>query len=184
MILMVYILTLIGTIALIFFSVDWTIELYKWQSRIHIGRWTDRKAWQQAVEKKARQWLYKSPTVQITDQDRLVLWDMLKGNYRSTTIQSWQDAGLLLSLPEQDAQEYVKRHPSLFIKENWQIDQSLLAYVLKKKDALYMETEKEIKELINKLNRLYLIGKHYLTFALSIPSDWFVPFYTNAISVI
>ena len=49
MILMVYILTLIGTIALIFFSVDWTIELYKWQSRIHIGRWTDRKAWQQAV---------------------------------------------------------------------------------------------------------------------------------------
>ena len=110
MILMVYILTLIGTIALIFFSVDWTIELYKWQSRIHIGRWTDRKAWQQAVEKKARQWLYKSPTVQITDQDRLVLWDMLKGNYRSTTIQSWQDAGLLLSLPEQDAQEYVKRH--------------------------------------------------------------------------
>jgi hypothetical protein len=76
MILMVYILTLIGTIALIFFSVDWTIELYKWQSRIHIGRWTDRKAWQQAVEKKARQWLYKSPTVQITDQDRLVLWDM------------------------------------------------------------------------------------------------------------
>lgn len=146
MILMVYILTLIGTIALIFFSVDWTIELYKWQSRIHIGRWTDRKAWQQTVEKKARQWLYKSPTVQITDQDRLVLWDMLKGNYRSTTIQSWQDAGLLLSLPEQDAQECVKRHPSLFIKENWQIDQSLLAYVLKKKDALYMETEKEIKE--------------------------------------
>ena len=71
MILMVYILTLIGTIALIFFSVDWTIELYKWQSRIHIGRWTDRKAWQQAVEKKARQWLYKSPTVQITDQDPL-----------------------------------------------------------------------------------------------------------------
>lgn len=69
-----------------------------------------------------------------------------KRNYRSTTIQSWQDAGLLLSLPEQDAQEYVKRHPSLFIKENWQIDQSLLAYVLKKKDALYMETEKEIKE--------------------------------------
>lgn len=52
MILMVYILTLIGTIALIFFSVDWTIELYKWQSRIHIGRWTDRKAWQQAVEKR------------------------------------------------------------------------------------------------------------------------------------
>lgn len=98
MILMVYILTLIGTIALIFFSVDWTIELYKWQSRIHIGRWTDRKAWQQAVEK-GTPMAIQSPTVQITDQDRLVLWDMLKGNYRSTTIQSWQDAGLLYPCP-------------------------------------------------------------------------------------
>ena len=44
MILMVYILTLIGTIALIFFSVDWTIELYKWQSRIHIGKKLEGKA--------------------------------------------------------------------------------------------------------------------------------------------
>lgn len=187
MILMVYILTLIGTIALIFFSVDWTIELYKWQSRIHIGRWTDRKAWQQAVEKKARQWLYKSPTVQITDQDQLILWDMLKGNYRSTTIQSWQDAGLLLSLPEQDAQEYVKRHPSLFIKENWQIDQSLLAYVLKKKDALYMETEKEIKEHFIS----YQQTEQTIPYRKTLPHIRFVdtiglvcPFYTNAISVI
>ena len=132
MILMVYILTLIGTIALIFFSVDWTIELYK-MAKSH-PHWVDgqtAKHGSKLLKKRARQWLYKSPTVQITDQDRLVLWDMLKGNYRSTTIQSWQDAGLLLSLPEQDAQEYVKRHPSLFIKENWQIDQSLLAYVLK-----------------------------------------------------
>ena len=132
MILMVYILTLIGTIALIFFSVDWTIELYKWQSRIHIGRWTDRKAWQQAVEKKARQWLYKSPTVQITDQDRLVLWDMLKGNYRSTTIQSWQDAGLLLSLPEQDAQ--VCQTPPLAIHKRKLADRPIAIGVCLKKE--------------------------------------------------
>ena len=134
MTLLIYLLALIGAIAFMFFSVDWGIGLYKWQSRIHIGRWTDRKVWQQAVEKKARQWLHQSPTVQKTEQDRLVLWDMLRGNYRSSTIQSWQDAGLLLALSEQDAQAYAKRHSSLFAKETWQVDQSLLAYALKKKE--------------------------------------------------
>lgn len=146
MTLLIYLLALIGAIAFMFFSVDWGIGLYKWQSRIHIGRWTDRKVWQQAVEKKARQWLHQSPTVQKTEQDRLVLWDMLRGNYRSSTIQSWQDAGLLLALSEQDAQAYAKRHSSLFAKETWQVDQSLLAYALKKKNALSIDTEKEITE--------------------------------------
>lgn len=146
MILLICILAIIGIISLAFFSIDWIINLYRWQSRIHIGKWTDRQEWQLAVEKKTRQWLHKSPTVQITDQNRLLLWDILKGNYRSSIIQSWQDAGLLLALPQQEAQEYVKTHPSLFVKDTWQVDQSLLAYVLKKKDALPLETEEEIKE--------------------------------------
>lgn len=92
-----------------------------------------------------------------------------------------------LSLPEQDAQEYVKRHPSLFIKENWQIDQSLLAYVLKKKDALYMETEKEIKEHFIS----YQQTEQTIPYRKTLPHIRFVdtiglvcPFYTNAISVI
>lgn len=145
MILMVYILTLIGTIALIFFSVDWTIELYKWQSRIHIGRWTDRKAWQQAVEKGTPMAIQKPYRTDYGSRSVSPL------GYAKRELSFHHHTKLAgcrtpLSLPEQDAQEYVKRHPSLFIKENWQIDQSLLAYVLKKKDALYMETEKEIKE--------------------------------------
>ncbi len=146
MTLLIYILALMGVIAIVFFSVDAAIGLYTWQSRIHIGRWTDRKVWQQAVEKKARQWLHKSPTVRITDQSRWVLWDMLRGNYRSTTIQSWQDAGLLLALTEQDAQEYVGHHPSFLAKDTWQVDQSLLAYALKKKNVLPADVEQSVKE--------------------------------------
>lgn len=98
MILMVYILTLIGTIALIFFSVDWTIELYKWQSRIHIGRWTDRKAWQQAVEKGTPMAIQKPYRTDYGSRSVSPL-GYAKGNYRSTTIQSWQDAGLLYPCP-------------------------------------------------------------------------------------
>ena len=116
MILMVYILTIAGTIALIFFSVDWTIELYKWQSRIH-GRWTDRKSMAQAVEKRHANGYTKALPVQITDQDRLVLWDMLKelSFHHHTKLAGCRTP---LSLPEQGRpKEYVKRHPSLFIKK-------------------------------------------------------------------
>lgn len=140
-----YLSALMGIIAFLFFSTDWIISLSLWQRRVHIGRWTDRKKWQEAVEEKARQWLHKSPTVQITDQNRLVLWDILTGNYRSHTIQSWQDAGLLFALSEQDAQEYIKLHPHLFDEENIEIDMFLLAYILKIKKALPIEVELRLK---------------------------------------
>ena len=110
MILMVYILTLIGTIALIFFSVDWTIELYKWQSRIHIGRWTDRKACSKLLKKGTPMAIQKPYRTDYGSRSVSPLgYAKRELSFHHHT--KLQDAGLLLSLPEQDAQEYVKRPP-------------------------------------------------------------------------
>lgn len=91
-------LAVFGGIALCFFAVDWFVAFNQWQSRIHIGCWGDMETWQKAIEGKARKWLCHTPTVKVKDQDRLVLWDMIRGKYRSETIQSWQKAGLLMGL--------------------------------------------------------------------------------------
>ena len=182
MILMVYILTLIGTIALIFFSVDWTIELYKWQSRIHIGRWTDRKAWQQTVEKKARQWLYKSPDYGSRSVSPLGYAKRELSFHHHTKLAGCRTPFILA----RTGRPRVCQTPPLAIHKRKLADRPIAIGVCLKKErcTLYEKRLKNTLYLINKLNRLYLIGKHYLTFALSIPSDWFVPFYTNAISVI
>lgn len=152
MIIVSTILAIIGILAILFITTDGIIAFNEWQQRIHIGRWSNRKNWQKAIEKKAKEWLYHSPTVSIKDQSRLLLWDILQGNYRSSTIQSWQDAGLLLGLNNEEvATSYVKRHPNLF-NSNMQCDVALLAYALKKQGVLSTEYETIVKSLFQTYN--------------------------------
>lgn len=139
------ILVIFLSVALAFLLVDAWINLSEWQSRIHIGRWTDCQEWQQALEKKAWQWLKKSPTVRTSNNNRLLLWDMLTGKYRNKTVQSWQDAGLLLGLGKDACEKYVATHPYLF-KQEFEIDQTLLAFVLAKHNCL---TESQRQFVVN-----------------------------------
>ncbi|MFR0850436.1 hypothetical protein [Akkermansia sp.] len=69
-----------------------------WTGRIRIGRWRDRRAWQDALARKAAAWLKRMPAVPKKDQGRLVLWDMLRGAYADAAIQGWQLGGLSLGL--------------------------------------------------------------------------------------
>lgn len=132
---MIIILSFLLLIVILFLGIDLYINLNEWQSRIHIGRWSDRQEWQQAVEKKAWQWLKKSPSVRTSNNTRLLLWDMLLGKYRNNTVQSWQDAGLLLGLGKDACEQYASAHPDLF-KQGFETDQALLAFALAKHDCL------------------------------------------------
>lgn len=129
-------------IALAFLLVDTWINLSEWLCRIHIGRWSDQKQWQQAVEKRAWLWIRKSPSVRTSNNTRLLLWDMLTGKYRNETVQSWQDAGLLLGLGEEACCQYTAIHPYLF-KDGFDADHALLAFALAKHGCL-AEDQKQI----------------------------------------
>lgn len=119
-----------------FVLVDVYVYLQEWQSRIHIGRWKDRREWQQALERTSRRWLKHSPVVRKTANTRLLLCDVLRGTFRSSTIQKWQDAGLLLGLDEEDAREYVRHHRLLFDFQKLEPEDLLLAYALLKHHCL------------------------------------------------
>ncbi|HTO35100.1 MAG TPA: hypothetical protein VLZ72_02600, partial [Flavobacterium sp.] len=77
---------------------DFYFQFNTWQSRIKIGRYNDRKHWQESVLKKSIQWLKKTPTIKLTDNSRLIIIDILRGNYKRDTIQHWQEAALVLGL--------------------------------------------------------------------------------------
>lgn len=138
----VCVLIIILIVALAFFLVDAWINLSEWQSRIRIGRWSDRKQWQEALEKKAWQWIKKTPTVRTSNNNRLLLWDMITGKFRNKTVQSWQDAGLLLGLGEEACRQYAQAHPKLF-ENGFDTDHALLAFVLAKHGCLN-EEQKQI----------------------------------------
>ena len=66
--------------------------------RFHIGRWQDRRAWQEALARTAAAWTRRMPAVPKRDQGRRILWEMARGTYADAAIQGWQAAGLFLGL--------------------------------------------------------------------------------------
>lgn len=162
---MIILVSIILLLAFTFLGVDFYLNINEWQSRIHIGRWSDRKEWLQALEKKAWHWLQTPPVVRTTDNTRLLLWDILKGKYRNNTVQSWQDAGLLLGLGADACQKYTKNHPDLFIN-GFETDQALLAFALARHNSL---TEKQKQVVID-------FFKPYTSHSESIPYRTYVKY--------
>lgn len=144
-------LTCVGATALLFLGVDFLVHFGRWQGRICIGRWDDLESWIAALADVSARWLLKSPTVKITDNNRLLLWDMLIGKYKNEGVQSWQDAGLLLGLAaysKKDAFGKAGRSIERFIERKidlntgrWktpppQIDATLLGYAFLQQTAV------------------------------------------------
>lgn len=71
-----------------------------WLGRIHIGRYQERRQWNSSITRIGVMWLNKTPKIKFTDHTRLVVIDMLRGNYTKSAIQQWQEAALLLGLSE------------------------------------------------------------------------------------
>lgn len=91
--------------------------------------------------RKAIQWLKNTPTIQLTDNKRLIIIDILKGNYKRTAIQHWQKAALILGLTEcykKTKNTLCRKEVDAFLKSNFtngnwkeqptEIDGVILAY--------------------------------------------------------
>ena len=118
---MLYSILLLILFALVVFiiALDQFPQFYTWQSRIKIGRFTDKKVWIESIENKSIQWLKKTPTIKLTDNNRLIIIDIVKGNYKRSAIQSWQEAALVLGLTAQyevTKEERLKKAIDVYVK--------------------------------------------------------------------
>ena len=115
--------------------------------RVRIGRWQDRRAWQEALARTALSWTRRMPAVPRKDQGRRILWEMVRGTYADTAIQGWQAAGLFLGLNAYAADrkdealgetllrrleehELVKNYLAVPRPERWEVDRLLLDYAV------------------------------------------------------
>jgi unsaturated rhamnogalacturonyl hydrolase len=146
-------------------AIDFVPQFNTWQSRIHIGRWQDKDAWQKKISGKSLQWLKNTPTIKLTDNNRLIVIDMLRGTYKRNAIQHWQQAALLLGLIsafEKTGGENIKRQIRDFIDSkmdasgNWkqapkEVDGVILAYAMLKADWIDHQKYKSAYDAIWKL---------------------------------
>lgn len=119
-------------------GVDFFFFLKNRYCRFHIGRWSDDEKWKEAVYLVALKWIKHTPTVKKTDSSRYILLDMWNGNYRNQTIQSWQNAALILGLWGKNA-EAAQNAAKSFLDEKgfWKrspkaVDGAMLAYAILK----------------------------------------------------
>jgi len=131
-------------LVLLIFIIDWIPKLNTWQSRVKIGQFPSDIDWQNKITATSIKWLHQTPTIKLTDNKRLIIIDILKGNYKKTAIQHWQQAALVLGLTQHIVatnDEKAREKVNAFFETifdasgNWktppkEIDSVILAYAL------------------------------------------------------
>ena len=136
---LIYIFAFIGIVMSIVIIYDMLIIVYQWQSLIHIGRWEDEDEWISAISLRSEKWLINPPKIKVKDNTRLLLFDIVNGNYSHSVVQSWQEAGLILGLE--------KLPTEIDLLNGDQIDIALRAYALMKISELTEKNEKDIHKI-------------------------------------
>ena len=151
---------------LLILAIDFFPDFWIWQSRIKIGRYTNQKDWQKKILEKSLSWLNNIPKTKIKDENRLLVLDILKNQYTNKTLQSWQEASLLLGLNEayqKNENPKIKYEILKFVNSkidkqgNWivepkEVDTALLAFAISEIPFL----SREIKPALDSIYQLIL----------------------------
>lgn len=156
---------------LLILAIDFFPDFWIWQSRIKIGRYTNQKEWQKKILEKSLSWLNVMPKTKIKDENKLIVLDILKNQYTNKTLQSWQEASLLLGLNEayqKNENPKIKYEILKFVNSkidkqgNWivepkEVDTALLAFAISEIPFL----DREIKPALDFIYNLIVskIGK-------------------------
>jgi len=130
--------------------------------RYKIGRWNNESDWIKSVRNINLKWLKNTPTVKITDNERYVIKDLLKGNYRNSTIQSWQEAGSLFGAIDTDGSESqiddfisskIDANTGKWVNVPKYVDGAILGYALTKTSKNTDEIKPALDEIIELIER-------------------------------
>lgn len=95
-----FVLYILVALFILIHCIDMVPLFRDWLGRIKIGKYDSIDIWADDIRKTALKWLIKTPKIKVTDNSRLIILDILKGNYTKAAIQHWQQASLLLGLNE------------------------------------------------------------------------------------
>ena len=156
---------------LLILAIDFFPDFWIWQSRIKIGRYTNQKEWKKKILEKSLSWLNLMPKTKIKDENKLIVLDILNNKYTNKTLQSWQEASLLLGLNkayQKNENPKIKYEILKFVNSkidkqgNWivepkEVDTALLAFAMSEIPFL----DREIKPALDFIYNLIVskIGK-------------------------
>ena len=151
---------------LLILTIDFFPDFWIWQSRIKIGRYTNQKEWEKKILEKSLSWLNLMPKTKVKDENKLIVLDILNNKYTNKTLQSWQEASLLLGLNkayQKNENPKIKYEILKFVNSkidkqgNWivepkEVDTALLAFAISEIPFL----SREIKPALDSIYQLIL----------------------------
>lgn len=132
------------------FIIDITTAFVEEYSHFHMGRWKNLDKWIFAVKKICIRWAIHTPTLRIRKDCRYLLIDKVRRNYGKKMVQSWQKAGCLLGLIEEDKNFESSRIVSkvkkqLFDKNGlWKVKPDRIDYAMLAYSVLSIEKNPEL----------------------------------------
>lgn len=96
--LILVLLAVFGAASICVFFLDVFTWFTKRLSHKQIIAWEDREQWEKAVNDCAQKWVQKMPTVPLKDEERLIIIDILRKQYKHSALQGWQYAQLISGL--------------------------------------------------------------------------------------
>ena len=151
---------------LLILTIDFFSDFWIWQNRIKIGRYTNQKEWEKKILAKSLSWLNVMPKTKVKDENKLIVLDILNNKYTNKTLQSWQEASLLLGLNkayQKNENPKIKYEILKFVNSkidkqgNWivepkEVDTALLAFAISEIPFL----SREIKPALDSIYQLIL----------------------------
>ena len=92
------ILALLGVFFTGTISLDIIVWVRKKISHRQVGEWNHQQEWATAVCTCAQKWSRKMPTVPLKDEERLIIIDIVRKQYKHSSLQGWQYAQLISGL--------------------------------------------------------------------------------------
>lgn len=152
-------------------------SIYK---RWKIGRWENKREWLDAVINVSNRWFYHAPIVKKTDQTRYLLKDIIQGNYKNNTIQSWQIGGLYLGLSEKRKDidklqnQLINVQTGYWKEKPREVDYALLAYGILKSSDNVQKIKPAMDEIYQLILDRYQESDQTICYRMSLPEIRFV----------
>lgn len=106
-----------GVVSMGIFLLDAITWFRKKLSHKRVIMWKNRQEWESAVCTCAEKWIKKMPIVPLKDEERLIIIDMLRKQYKHSALQGWQYAQLISGLSVNNRQIKKLTESSFLISE-------------------------------------------------------------------
>lgn len=150
----VILLAILGLIFAIVLCIDIQNKLQLRNDKKKLGKWKSNKQWEEKVYECAVKWIDNPPLVPIKDEERFILLDILRKQYKHESVQNWQLAQLIRGVKKYDESYALSKDSRYYNLKIQEIDEGYLLYQMWSSGLVSLpQIEKQINNVLKVVDK-------------------------------